>query len=108
MTSPRRRQPTRSSNASSSFCTSAELPSASWKRRTRVPNQRAPRRNAILYLALLGAIEAGLVSTMEDAVTVLRQATQPLGPMGVQWLEAEERRFRTPGAEANSEGESSN
>jgi hypothetical protein len=33
----------------------------------------------LLYLALLGAIEAGLVRTMEDAVTVLKQAARPSG-----------------------------
>jgi hypothetical protein len=29
----------------------------------------------------VGAIEAGLVRTAEDALTVLRQASEPLGPM---------------------------
>ena len=37
-------------------------------------------------------LEAGLVRTAEDALTVPRQASQPLGPMGVEWLE---RRART-------------
>jgi hypothetical protein len=36
----------------------------------------------LLYFALVGALEAGLVRTAEDALTVLRQASQPLGPMG--------------------------
>jgi hypothetical protein len=40
----------------------------------------------LLYFALVGALEAGLVRTAEDALTVLRQASQPLGPMGAGWL----------------------
>jgi hypothetical protein len=40
----------------------------------------------------VGAIEAGLVRT-EDALTVLRQASQPLGPMGAEWLAQQERRL---------------
>ena len=36
----------------------------------------------LLYYALVGALEAGLVRTAEDALIVLRQASQPLGPMG--------------------------
>jgi hypothetical protein len=45
----------------------------------------------LLYVALVGALEAGLVRTAEDAPTVLRQASQPLGPMGVAWLEQQQR-----------------
>ena len=45
----------------------------------------------LLYYALVGALEAGLVRTAEDALTVLRQATQPLGPMGAEWLKRQER-----------------
>jgi hypothetical protein len=45
----------------------------------------------LLYYALVGAIEAGLVRTAEDALTVLRQASQPLGPMGAEWLRRQER-----------------
>jgi hypothetical protein len=44
----------------------------------------------LLYFALVGALEAGLVRTAEDALTVLRQASQPLGPMGATWLERRE------------------
>ena len=40
----------------------------------------------LLYFALVGAIEAGLVRTAEDVVTVLSQASAPLGPMGAEWL----------------------
>jgi hypothetical protein len=39
----------------------------------------------------MGALEAGLVRTAEDAFTVLRQASQPLGPMGEEWLKRQER-----------------
>jgi len=45
------------------------------------------------YYALLGAIEAGLVRTAEDTLTVLRQASAPLGPMGAEWLSRQERRL---------------
>jgi len=45
----------------------------------------------LLYFALVGALEAGLVRTAEDALTVLRQASQPLGPMGAEWLKRQER-----------------
>jgi hypothetical protein len=44
----------------------------------------------LLYYALVGALEAGLVRTAEDALTVLRQASQPLGPMA-EWLARQER-----------------
>ena len=47
----------------------------------------------LLYFALVGALEAGLVRTAEDALTVLRQASQPLGPMGAEWLKRQERRL---------------
>jgi hypothetical protein len=45
----------------------------------------------LLYYALVGALEAGLVRTAEDALTVLRQASAPLGPMGAEWLARQER-----------------
>ena len=45
-----------------------------------------------LYVyALVGAIEAGLVRTAENVPAVLRQASQPLGPMGAEWLKRQER-----------------
>jgi hypothetical protein len=43
------------------------------------------------YATLLSAIEVGLVRTMEDVLTVLRQASQPLGPMGNEWLDRQRR-----------------
>jgi hypothetical protein len=62
----------------------------------------------MLYFALAGAIEAGLVScsaadghrrrsavqTTEDVLRVLRQASQPLGPMGAEWLARQERALK--------------
>jgi hypothetical protein len=53
-----------------------------------------------LYLALLGALEAGLVRTMEDALTILRQASKPLGPMGDDWLQLQERLLRRQGTQS--------
>ena len=41
----------------------------------------------ILYHTLMSAIDAGLIKAMEDALKVLRHASQPLGPMGAEWLE---------------------
>ena len=40
----------------------------------------------ILYFTLMSAIDAGLIKTMEDALQVLRHASQPLGPMGAKWF----------------------
>ena len=42
----------------------------------------------------MSAIDAGLIKTMEDAVKVLRHASQPLGPMGAEWLERQARLFK--------------
>jgi hypothetical protein len=43
------------------------------------------------YFALVGALEAGLVRTAEDTLIVLRQESQPLGPMSAEWLKRQER-----------------
>jgi hypothetical protein len=48
----------------------------------------------ILYFTLMSAIDAGLITTMEDALQVLRHASQPLGPMGAEWLERQKQKFR--------------
>ena len=48
------------------------------------PSAEAER---IVYFTLMSAIDAGLIRTMKDAVKVLRHASQPLGPMGAEWLE---------------------
>jgi len=51
----------------------------------------------ILYFTLMSAIDDGLVRTMEDALGVLRHASQPLGPMGVEWLVRQERVLKREG-----------
>jgi hypothetical protein len=48
----------------------------------------------ILYFTLMSAIDAGLIRTMEDALKVLRRASQPLGPMGAEWLERQEQKLK--------------
>jgi hypothetical protein len=45
----------------------------------------------LLCFARVGALEAGLVRTAEGGLTVLRQASQPLGPIGAEWLARQER-----------------
>ena len=45
----------------------------------------------ILYFTLVSALDAGLIKAMEDALKVLRHASQPLGPMGAEWLERQAR-----------------
>ena len=42
----------------------------------------------------MSAIDAGLIRTMEDALQVLRHASQPLGPMGAEWSEMQERKLK--------------
>ena len=48
----------------------------------------------IVYFTLMSAIDAGLIKTMEDALQVLRHASQPLGPMGAEWLERQARTLK--------------
>jgi hypothetical protein len=55
------------------------------------PEPVSAQAERLLYFTLVGALEAGLVRTAEDALTVLRQASQPLGPMGAAWLKRRER-----------------
>jgi hypothetical protein len=57
------------------------------------PEPVSAQAERLLYYALVGALEAGLVRTAEDTLTVLRQASQPLGPMGAEWLAQQERRL---------------
>jgi hypothetical protein len=57
------------------------------------PEPVSAQAERLLYYALVGALEAGLVRTAEDALTVLRQASQPLGPMGADWFAQQERRL---------------
>ena len=56
----------------------------------RGPEGETPSAEAerLVYYALVGAIEEGFVHTAENALTVLRQASAPLGPMGEEWLTA--------------------
>ena len=51
----------------------------------------------MLYFALVSALETALVRAMEGAVSVLRHASQPLGPMGPEWLERQERALKRDG-----------
>src|SRR5262249_10229053 len=51
----------------------------------------------ILYFTLMSAIDAGLMKTMEDALEVMRHASQPLGPIGVEWLERQARALERGG-----------
>jgi hypothetical protein len=55
------------------------------------PESVSAEAERLLYYSLVGALEAGLVRTAEDALTVLRQASQRLGPMGAEWLKRQER-----------------
>ena len=55
------------------------------------PESVSAEAERLLYYALVGAIEAGLVRTAEDALTVLRHASAPLGPMGAEWMKQQER-----------------
>jgi hypothetical protein len=70
--------------------------------RATLANLEVPRSVAerLLYLALLGALEAGFVKTMEDAVSVFKRARAPLGPMGAEWLEAQARLLKQSRSEA--------
>ncbi len=54
---------------------------------------KSAQAERLVYFALLGALEAGLVRTMKDAMVVLRRASAPLGPMGEEWLQAQEARL---------------
>ena len=52
------------------------------------PNESASAAaERILYFMLMSALETALVRAMEDALSVLRQASQPVGVMGAEWLE---------------------
>jgi hypothetical protein len=57
------------------------------------PEPVSAQAERLLYFGLVGAIEVALVRMAEDALTVLRQASQPLGPMGAEWLAQRERRL---------------
>ena len=55
------------------------------------PGPVSAQAERLLYFAMVGAIEVGLIRSAEDALTVLRQASAPLGPMGAEWLKRQER-----------------
>jgi hypothetical protein len=57
------------------------------RQRQESPSAEAER---LLYYALAGAMEEGLVQTAEHVLTVLRQAHAPLGPLGAEWLRQQE------------------
>jgi hypothetical protein len=48
---------------------------------------RSAEAERILYFTLMSAIDAGLIRTLEDTLEVMRHASQPLGPIGTEWLE---------------------
>ena len=67
----------------------------SWKAGAVHPNESAnAEAERILYFTLVSALETALVRAMEDALSVLRQASQPLGPMGAEWLEQQARALK--------------
>jgi hypothetical protein len=51
----------------------------------------------VLYFALTSALEVALTRALEDVLTILRHASQPLGPMGAEWLERQERVLKREG-----------
>jgi hypothetical protein len=62
----------------------------------KLANPPSAEAERILYFTLMRAIDDGLIRTMEDALRVLRHASQPLGPMGAEWLERQARALRCP------------
>jgi hypothetical protein len=76
-------------------CTGAGESSPSWRRRVRPEPASAQAERLLYHRALIGALESGLVRTMEDAIVVLRRASQPLWPMGDDWLRAQVRSVST-------------
>ena len=62
------------------------------------PNELASAEaERVLYFTLASAIKAGLIRTMEDVLKVLRNASQPLGPTGAEWLERQARALEKGG-----------
>ena len=64
------------------------------------PNARessSAEAERILYYTLMSALDTGLFKALEDAVKVLRHASQPLGPMGAEWLERQARALKGEG-----------
>ena len=42
----------------------------------------------------MSAFDDGLIRTTEDVLLVLRQASQPLGPMGAEWFERQAQKLK--------------
>ena len=61
---------------------------------TESPAEAAER---IAYGVLLAALEEGLVTTVQHAIDVLKRFRAPAGPLGEQWLSAQENRLRRAG-----------
>ena len=59
--------------------------------RPRCRESASAESERLLYLTLTGAIEAGLVRTVEELLNILRLAGEPIGPMGAAWLARQER-----------------
>jgi hypothetical protein len=52
---------------------------------------QSARAERSVHFRLVSAIDDGLIRTMEDALRVLRHVSEPLGPMGAEWLERQAR-----------------
>ena len=59
----------------------------------RYPESASTESERLLYFALTGSIEAGLIRTVEELLSVLRLAGEPVGPIGADWLARQERAF---------------
>lgn len=68
------------------------------RRQLEVPRELVEAASAealrLLYFAVTGTLEAALVRAMADVLTVLRHASQPLGPMGAEWLDRQDRALK--------------
>src|SRR5262245_3731069 len=50
-----------------------------------------------LHFTLTATLELALTRTLQDVLTILRHASQPLGPMGDEWLKLQERALHREG-----------
>jgi hypothetical protein len=55
------------------------------------PESQAAAAERIAYGVLVGALEGGLVTTLQHAMDVLKRFRAPAGALGEQWLEEQER-----------------
>ncbi len=58
-----------------------------------LPEPRGVQVERELYATLLAALEDGLVRSMENPLRVVQQASQPLGPRGMERLAQQERQL---------------